>query len=189
MPRFATNWELSAARALSVVHYLQDTAKLDPTRLARARLQPVPAGVALQQGREPPARDRPRPETSCRAAQVGNVDFDVNLNINATLDLDVVGLRCEISDDRCRQPDLSGGRSMTSSTFAFRFKFRSTSRYDGPSLPRGGGLGLDERHQIRVTGLEQDPGAGRAVLAIAGEHQDRDVLELVGGAQIAPRPR
>ncbi len=33
-PRFATNWELSAARALNVVHYLQDTAKLDPTRIA-----------------------------------------------------------------------------------------------------------------------------------------------------------
>ena len=33
-PRFATNWELSAARALTVVHYLQDTGKLDPTRLA-----------------------------------------------------------------------------------------------------------------------------------------------------------
>lgn len=33
-PRFATNWELSAARALTVVHYLQDTAKLDPARLA-----------------------------------------------------------------------------------------------------------------------------------------------------------
>jgi chemotaxis protein MotB len=33
-PRFATNWELSAARALNVVHYLQDVAKLDPTRLA-----------------------------------------------------------------------------------------------------------------------------------------------------------
>lgn len=32
--RFATNWELSAARALTVVHYLQDTAKIDPTRLA-----------------------------------------------------------------------------------------------------------------------------------------------------------
>lgn len=32
--KFATNWELSAARALTVVHYLQDTAKLDPTRLA-----------------------------------------------------------------------------------------------------------------------------------------------------------
>lgn len=32
--RFITNWELSAARALTVVHYLQDVAKLDPTRLA-----------------------------------------------------------------------------------------------------------------------------------------------------------
>ncbi|MEO8845515.1 MAG: OmpA family protein, partial [Kofleriaceae bacterium] len=32
--RFITNWELSAARALQVVHYLQDTAKIDPTRLA-----------------------------------------------------------------------------------------------------------------------------------------------------------
>jgi chemotaxis protein MotB len=32
--RFATNWELSAARALTVVHYLQDVAKLDPARLA-----------------------------------------------------------------------------------------------------------------------------------------------------------
>jgi chemotaxis protein MotB len=33
-PRFASNWELSAARALQVVHYLQDTAKIDPSRLA-----------------------------------------------------------------------------------------------------------------------------------------------------------
>lgn len=32
--KFITNWELSAGRALQVVHYLQDTAKLDPTRLA-----------------------------------------------------------------------------------------------------------------------------------------------------------
>ena len=32
--RFITNWELSAARALQVVHYLQDVAKIDPTRLA-----------------------------------------------------------------------------------------------------------------------------------------------------------
>lgn len=31
---FITNWELSAARALTVVHYLQDAAKIDPTRLA-----------------------------------------------------------------------------------------------------------------------------------------------------------
>ncbi len=33
-PRFASNWELSAARALQVVHYLQEVAKLEPTRLA-----------------------------------------------------------------------------------------------------------------------------------------------------------
>lgn len=32
--KFATNWELSSARALTVVHYLQEQAKLDPTRLA-----------------------------------------------------------------------------------------------------------------------------------------------------------
>lgn len=32
--RFPTNWELSAARAVAVVHYLQDVAKLDPVRLA-----------------------------------------------------------------------------------------------------------------------------------------------------------
>jgi chemotaxis protein MotB len=32
--RFPTNWELSAARALAVVHYFQDVAKLDPSRLA-----------------------------------------------------------------------------------------------------------------------------------------------------------
>lgn len=31
---FVTNWELSAARALTVVHYLQDEAKVDPGRLA-----------------------------------------------------------------------------------------------------------------------------------------------------------
>ena len=31
---FITNWELSAARALTVVHYLQDEAKIDPARLA-----------------------------------------------------------------------------------------------------------------------------------------------------------
>jgi chemotaxis protein MotB len=28
-----TNWELSSSRALAVVHYLQDTSKIDPTRL------------------------------------------------------------------------------------------------------------------------------------------------------------
>jgi chemotaxis protein MotB len=33
-PRFASNWELSAARALQVVHYLQDVAKIEPSRLA-----------------------------------------------------------------------------------------------------------------------------------------------------------
>ena len=33
-PKFATNWELSAARALTVVHYLQDTSKIEPSRLA-----------------------------------------------------------------------------------------------------------------------------------------------------------
>jgi chemotaxis protein MotB len=31
---YTTNWELSAARALTVVHYLQDEAKLEPSRLA-----------------------------------------------------------------------------------------------------------------------------------------------------------
>ncbi len=31
---FKSNWELSAARALQVVHYLQDQAKIDPTKLA-----------------------------------------------------------------------------------------------------------------------------------------------------------
>jgi chemotaxis protein MotB len=33
-PHPITNWELSAARALSVVHYLQDVGKVDPSRLA-----------------------------------------------------------------------------------------------------------------------------------------------------------
>ncbi|NVB80824.1 MAG: OmpA family protein [Kofleriaceae bacterium] len=32
--QFASNWELSSARALQVVHYLQDKVKIDPTRLA-----------------------------------------------------------------------------------------------------------------------------------------------------------
>ena len=32
--RFVSNWELSAARALQVVHYLQDHAKIDPSKLA-----------------------------------------------------------------------------------------------------------------------------------------------------------
>jgi chemotaxis protein MotB len=34
VPRFESNWELSAARALQVVHYLQDVTKIDPARLA-----------------------------------------------------------------------------------------------------------------------------------------------------------
>jgi len=38
--RFPTNWELSAARALVVVHYLQDAGKLDPTRLAALAFGP-----------------------------------------------------------------------------------------------------------------------------------------------------
>lgn len=33
-PTFPTNWELSAARALTVVHYLQEVSKIDPQRLA-----------------------------------------------------------------------------------------------------------------------------------------------------------
>ncbi len=32
--RFKSNWELSAARALQVVHYLQEQAKIDPAKLA-----------------------------------------------------------------------------------------------------------------------------------------------------------
>jgi chemotaxis protein MotB len=32
--RFATNWELSAARAVGVVRYLQEEASIDPTRLS-----------------------------------------------------------------------------------------------------------------------------------------------------------
>ena len=33
-PRFASNWELSAARALQVVHFLQKEGKIDPEKLA-----------------------------------------------------------------------------------------------------------------------------------------------------------
>lgn len=33
-PAFATNWELSSARALAVVHYLQDVHKIDASRLS-----------------------------------------------------------------------------------------------------------------------------------------------------------
>lgn len=38
--RFPTSWELSAARALAVVHYFQDVAKLDPARLAALAFGP-----------------------------------------------------------------------------------------------------------------------------------------------------
>ena len=34
--RYASNWELSTARALTVVHYLQDQGRVDPRRLAAA---------------------------------------------------------------------------------------------------------------------------------------------------------
>lgn len=49
MARYHTNWELSAARALEVVHYLQDVAKVDPHRLA---------AVAFGQYRPISRRDR-----------------------------------------------------------------------------------------------------------------------------------
>lgn len=35
-PRFATNWELSAGRAVAVVRHLQEASKIDPTRLSAA---------------------------------------------------------------------------------------------------------------------------------------------------------
>jgi chemotaxis protein MotB len=65
--RFPTNWELSAARALAVVHYFQDIAKLDPTRLtAQAYSQYAPVSKKDRSanrrlelvvvGRRPPAR-------------------------------------------------------------------------------------------------------------------------------------
>jgi chemotaxis protein MotB len=40
VPRFATNWELASARALSVVHYLQDVAKIEPARLSAQSFGP-----------------------------------------------------------------------------------------------------------------------------------------------------
>lgn len=40
VPRFPTSWELSAARALAVVHYLQDVARLDPSRLTALAFGP-----------------------------------------------------------------------------------------------------------------------------------------------------
>jgi chemotaxis protein MotB len=39
-PRFATNWELSAGRAVAVVRHLQEASKLDPVRLSAAGLGP-----------------------------------------------------------------------------------------------------------------------------------------------------
>jgi chemotaxis protein MotB len=39
-PRFATSWELSSARALAVIHYLQDVTKLEPARLAALAFGP-----------------------------------------------------------------------------------------------------------------------------------------------------
>ena len=51
-PRFATNWELSSARALTVVHYLQDRSKIDPTRLAAVAFgQYRPAGKSKARNR------------------------------------------------------------------------------------------------------------------------------------------
>jgi chemotaxis protein MotB len=49
-PRFRTNWELSAARALQVVHYLQDVSHIEPTRLAAlafGQYRPVSQNKAL----------------------------------------------------------------------------------------------------------------------------------------------
>jgi chemotaxis protein MotB len=62
-PKFATNWELSSARALAVVHYLQDVAKLDPARLAaRAHSQYRPVGRNKEQNRRLEILVAPRPE-------------------------------------------------------------------------------------------------------------------------------
>ncbi len=51
--RFASNWELSAARALAVVHFLQKEAHLSPTRLSACALGPYRpiADNATEQGR------------------------------------------------------------------------------------------------------------------------------------------
>ncbi len=55
---YVTNWELSAARALNVVHYLQDTAKIDPTRLAALAFGQYRPVSRSQQGAQPADRDR-----------------------------------------------------------------------------------------------------------------------------------
>ncbi len=51
--RFASNWELSAARALAVVHFLQKEAHLSPKRLSACALGPYRpiADNATEQGR------------------------------------------------------------------------------------------------------------------------------------------
>ncbi|GEM_PF-537935 len=51
--RFASNWELSAARALAVVHFLQKEAHLSPTRLSACALGPYRpiADNATEKGR------------------------------------------------------------------------------------------------------------------------------------------
>ena len=51
--RFASNWELSAARSLAVVHFLQQEAHLAPTRLSACALGPYRpiADNATEEGR------------------------------------------------------------------------------------------------------------------------------------------
>jgi chemotaxis protein MotB len=54
VPRFKTNWELSSARALAIVHYFQDVAKLEPTRLAAlaySQYKPASSTVKAQNRR------------------------------------------------------------------------------------------------------------------------------------------
>jgi chemotaxis protein MotB len=70
---YITNWELSAARALQVVHYLQDTDKIDPTRLAAlafGQYRPVSRSnkaanrrieLVLMPKREVLVKDKPQP--------------------------------------------------------------------------------------------------------------------------------
>ncbi len=65
VPRFKTNWELSSARALAIVHYFQDVAKLEPTRLAAlAYSQYKPASATVKaQNRRVVLVLAPRPKT------------------------------------------------------------------------------------------------------------------------------
>ncbi|MCP4448103.1 MAG: OmpA family protein [Myxococcales bacterium] len=53
--RFPSNWELSALRALTVVHFLEDESKVDPKRLAAAAFG---SHRPVQQGEESTHRDR-----------------------------------------------------------------------------------------------------------------------------------